>query len=124
MTSPVEIIEAHMLVGASVDVPLCACGAEWEPAHVAAALEEARRIETVEQLEALPDEALIHDAFTRAVSKVDGCWYPLEGYSALKRDFGIDMGDIPLPAVLLWQPNESPIEPKLGDGQPSASEEG
>ncbi|SBS73835.1 hypothetical protein MHPYR_180083 [uncultured Mycobacterium sp.] len=80
---------------------------------LADAWREACTITTVEQLDALPFESVIRDQ--------DGIilahnprhvypsqlrpWWPLSGYSALERDYGVEAESITLPALLIWSPD-------------------
>mgnify|MGYP003593333380 CR=1 FL=1 len=73
----------------------------------------ARVIESVEDLQTLPDRSIILDAddVTYRLNPWDvdrePRWYPFDGPSAFARDFGVQAGDISFPVTVLWEPGDS-----------------
>lgn len=99
--------------------PECYCG--WyspdeyrtrieHPDHVEQMWREACTVTTVEQLDALPEGTVILDADDAVLRRNPwrsrpGRWYPLDGFDAYDRDFGIKIDKIPLPARVIHHPD-------------------
>lgn len=72
---------------------------------------EACTVTTVEQLDALPDRAVILDVDGVVLrrnpwlSENPALWFPLDGYSSLEQDFGIAADEIDLPARVIHHPD-------------------
>jgi len=92
----------------------CTCGAPgiWSWSDYRQHLSEVCTITTVAELDALPDGAVIKDQGNVIVGRNpveiypsrDRPWWPLSGYCAMDRDFGIAGEDVDLPALLVWSP--------------------
>jgi hypothetical protein len=74
--------------------------------HVQAEWDRACRIETVERLNALPDDAIVGDNSGEAWRK-SGMYYPDEPWWAAGHDVEQPATEIRLPARLLWHPDWS-----------------
>lgn len=85
-------------------------GLQLHGEHVEQVWREACTVTTVAGLNKLPGHTVIMDADDAVLRQNPWCsrpgrWYPLDGFDAYDRDFGIEVDAIPLPARVIHHPD-------------------
>lgn len=86
------------------DYPACSCGWEWDGTpfsrHLAAVVAAVVYpcIDTVDELDSLPEDSVINDAHGCTAKKQGDAWWWVRTTDPFEPD---------LPAIVLWQPEDS-----------------